>query len=65
MTPLYIVNGWNRGRVEGQWVIAASSEDVACLIAERRQVGRQFTAFTAELDSDGLFEAEENLSEED
>jgi hypothetical protein len=46
-------------------VIEATSCDEACCIAERRQAGvADFDRFEAEADVDGLFDAEENLSEE-
>lgn len=65
----YIVDGW-RGdgdnlHIAGQWVILASCADEACTIAERRQAGiADFENFTATEDTDHLFDAEENLTEE-
>jgi hypothetical protein len=61
----YIVTGFREGQPAGEWVIEATSGDEACCIAERRQAGvADFDRFEAEADVDGLFDAEENLSEE-
>lgn len=64
-THFYVVDGYRGDHIVGQWVIAATSEDEACTIAERRQAGvADFDIFTAEKDTDRLFDAEDNLTEE-
>lgn len=59
----YIVSGFRNGRVRGQWVIAADTAQEARQIARCRH-GQLFDDFVVEEDTDRLFDAEENLTEQ-